>query len=40
MSPTDLSDTRGAQSIRGRMALQGLYVPTNADWLPDFAPSY
>ncbi len=25
-----------AQSIRGRMALQGLYVPTNASWLPDF----
>lgn len=25
-----------AQSIRGRMALQGLYVPINADWLPDF----
>jgi predicted phage terminase large subunit-like protein len=25
-----------AQSIRGRMALQGLYVPTNADWLSDF----
>jgi hypothetical protein len=26
-----------AQSIRGRMALQGLYVPTNADWLSDFS---
>ena len=25
-----------AQSIRGRMASQGLYVPTNEDWLPDF----
>ena len=25
-----------AQSIRGRMALQGLYVPTNASWYPDF----
>ena len=25
-----------AQSIRGRMALEGLYVPTNEDWLPDF----
>ena len=24
-----------AQSIRGRMALQGLYVPTNASWYPD-----
>lgn len=25
-----------AQSIRGRMALEGLYVPTNAPWYPDF----
>jgi predicted phage terminase large subunit-like protein len=25
-----------AQSIRGRMALEGLYVPTNADWFPAF----
>ena len=25
-----------AQSIRGRMALQGLYVPTNASWYPEF----
>ena len=24
-----------AQSIRGRMALEGLYVPTDADWYPD-----
>lgn len=24
-----------AQSIRGRMALEGLYVPKNADWLPN-----
>lgn len=24
-----------AQSIRGRMALDGLYVPANASWLPD-----
>lgn len=24
-----------AQSIRGRMALEGLYVPQNATWLPD-----
>lgn len=24
-----------AQSIRGRMALEGLYVPINADWYPD-----
>jgi predicted phage terminase large subunit-like protein len=25
-----------AQSIRGRMALDGLYVPQNASWLSDF----
>ncbi len=25
-----------AQSIRGRMALSGLYVPTGAPWYPDF----
>jgi predicted phage terminase large subunit-like protein len=25
-----------AQSIRGRMALDGLYVPTRAKWFPDF----
>jgi predicted phage terminase large subunit-like protein len=25
-----------AQSIRGRMALEGLYVPTSASWLTDF----
>jgi predicted phage terminase large subunit-like protein len=25
-----------AQSIRGRMALEGLYIPTHAPWLPDF----
>ncbi len=25
-----------AQSIRGRMAIEGLYVPTNAPWYPDF----
>lgn len=25
-----------AQSIRGRMALEGLYVPHNAPWYPDF----
>jgi predicted phage terminase large subunit-like protein len=25
-----------AQSIRGRMALEGLYVPVNADWYPAF----
>jgi predicted phage terminase large subunit-like protein len=25
-----------AQSIRGRMALEGLYVPTNARWYPAF----
>jgi len=25
-----------AQSMRGRMAMEGLYVPVNAPWLPDF----
>jgi hypothetical protein len=25
-----------AQSIRGRMALEGLFVPTNANWYPAF----
>jgi hypothetical protein len=25
-----------AQSIRGRMALEGLYVPTNAPWFAEF----
>lgn len=25
-----------AQSIRGRMAIRGLYVPTHAPWYPDF----
>ena len=25
-----------AQSIRGRMALHGLYLPVHADWLPAF----
>ena len=25
-----------AQSIRGRMAMEGLYVPTQAPWFPDF----
>ena len=25
-----------AQSIRGRMALQGLYIPTNAPWFSEF----
>lgn len=25
-----------AQSVRGRMALEGLYVPVNADWYADF----
>jgi predicted phage terminase large subunit-like protein len=38
---TETFPTRGdksvrAQSIRGRMALDGLYVPTNAPWYPDF----
>lgn len=37
----DVFPTRGdkavrAQSIRGRMALNGLYVPVNAPWYPDF----
>lgn len=37
----DTFPTRGdksvrAQSIRGRMALEGLYVPTNRSWYPDF----
>ena len=36
----ELFPTRGdkavrAQSIRGRMALEGLYVPVNADWYPE-----
>lgn len=36
----DQFPTRGdkairAQSIRGRMALEGLYVPINAEWYPD-----
>jgi hypothetical protein len=36
----NLTKTRGdkavrAQSIRGRMALEGLHVPTNAPWHPD-----
>ena len=25
-----------AQSMRGRMALEGLYIPAGAFWLPDF----
>jgi predicted phage terminase large subunit-like protein len=25
-----------AQSMRGRMALEGLYVPAGSAWLPDF----
>ena len=34
--PTRADKAVRAQSIRGRMALEGLYVPTNEDWLPDF----
>jgi phage terminase large subunit-like protein len=33
--PTRGDKTVRAQSIRGRMALDGLYVPQNALWLPD-----
>ena len=37
---TEVFPTRGdksvrAQSIRGRMALEGLYVPINAPWYPE-----
>jgi predicted phage terminase large subunit-like protein len=34
--PTRGDKTVRAQSIRGRMALDGLYVPTSAPWFPDF----
>ena len=34
--PTKFDKAIRAQSIRGRMALEGLYVPTNADWYPSF----
>ncbi len=33
--PTRLDKAVRAQSIRGRMALDGLYVPQNVGWLPD-----
>jgi predicted phage terminase large subunit-like protein len=33
--PTRGDKSIRAQSIRGRMALQGLYVPMNAKWYPD-----
>jgi hypothetical protein len=29
-----------AQSIRGRMALEGLYVPAHASWLQSFGPKF
>jgi predicted phage terminase large subunit-like protein len=34
--PTKGDKSIRAQSIRGRMAVKGLYVPTYADWYPDF----
>jgi len=34
--PTRGDKTIRAQSIRGRMALDGLYVPTNAPWFSAF----
>jgi predicted phage terminase large subunit-like protein len=34
--PTRGDKSVRAQSIRGRMALEGLYVPTNRHWYPDF----
>lgn len=34
--PTKGSKAIRAQSIRGRMAMQGLYVPVNAPWYADF----
>jgi hypothetical protein len=34
--PTKGDKTIRGQSIRGRMAVKGLYVPTHADWYPDF----
>ncbi len=34
--PTRGDKSVRAQSIRGRMALEGLYVPANAPWLADF----
>lgn len=34
--PTKFDKAIRAQSIRGRMALNSLYVPVNADWYPKF----
>ena len=34
--PTRSDKAIRCQSIRGRMALEGLYVPVNAPWYPDF----
>jgi predicted phage terminase large subunit-like protein len=34
--PTKFDKAVRAQSIRGRMALEGLYVPTNAPWFAEF----
>jgi predicted phage terminase large subunit-like protein len=34
--PTRTNKAIRAQSIRGRMASNGLYVPTRSDWYPDF----
>ena len=34
--PTRGDKAQRAQSIRGRMALEGLYVPINAPWMSDF----
>lgn len=34
--PTRGDKAQRAQSMRGRMALEGLYVPVNAPWYPEF----
>jgi predicted phage terminase large subunit-like protein len=34
--PTTGDKAKRAQSIRGRMAMRGLYVPSHAPWYPDF----
>ena len=34
--PTKADKAVRAQGIRGRMAMQGLYLPSNADWVPEF----
>jgi predicted phage terminase large subunit-like protein len=36
MYPSRHDKSIRAQSIRGRMAMQGLYVPLHAHWFPDF----